>query len=158
MSKLVKDMTAQEKQKEKQRNKLRRQNATEDQKQRQRDASKAWANSPKGQQWQRNKEASESTQNTRSEWRKNNKDKLKAGSWKALGIKGITIEMWERDSRKGCMFSSLGNCAGRLGAHHNHDTGVYVGPLCLIHNTHLSSLGDTRQNLLRVSELIRRRP
>lgn len=76
------------------------------------------------------------------------------GNWHFRKVIGITPEIWTRDSKKGCMFKFLGNCAGKLCADHDHETNYYRGPLCIRHNLTLGALGDSPKTLKLVAEVL----
>jgi recombination endonuclease VII len=77
--------------------------------------------------------------------------------WRNQGIIGVTYKLWKRDSKRGCGFKFLGNCAGMLGADHDHETGKYRGALCVRHNWALGALGDTSEKLARIAKILKSR-
>lgn len=74
--------------------------------------------------------------------------------WRRQGIIGITHKIWKRDLRKGCMFKFLNSCAGILSADHDHKTGCYRGPLCMLHNHALGKLGDSSIKLRQIARIL----
>lgn len=81
--------------------------------------------------------------------------RIRENGWRHRGITGINFDIWERDAKRGCLLQFLGNCAGQLCAHHEHDSSLYIGPLCLLHNRHLAGLGDSPVNLVKVASILR---
>jgi hypothetical protein len=84
-------------------------------------------------------------------------------SWRSIGIitedgNTLTYKKFKRDSKKGCKFKFLGNCYGTLGADHDHETGLYRGPLCLNHNHALGKLGDSPKNLRKLAKILESKP
>ena|ERR1700693_3088943 len=79
--------------------------------------------------------------------------------WRIYGIilnsgAFLTWARFQRDLKKGCGLKFLGNCAGLMGADHDHETGLYRGPLCLNHNHALGKLGDSPKSLKRIIQIL----
>jgi hypothetical protein len=80
-------------------------------------------------------------------------------AWRKKGVlveggKPLTVKRFKHDSKNGCMLKKLGHCAGGLVADHDHETGLYRGPLCMHHNHALGKLGDTSRSLRYAADIL----
>jgi len=67
----------------------------------------------------------------------------------------LTVEIFDRDAKKGCRFKSLWTySSGTLHADHDHETGAYRGPLCKRHNIALGALGDMPESLRQAANIL----